>query len=97
MDLNEDAFSAGIKAGQDRAKMELLSDQALTQDLQEKIRGVLNNWPKEYHDRFVRLYVELCTIAEVARIVNGEPPLTVQDLKGFLRESEEFFNSFKHK
>ena len=61
------------------------------------MRTALAEWPEQAAPRFQSLFAALTAIAAIARYVNKEPELTIDDLRAFLGHSALFFNSFKHR
>jgi hypothetical protein len=96
--VNPNDVSTGVQAGTGRARRRF-QNQSLDLDGQSRdtIETVLGWWPLDLHGEFVRLFVELSTMASIARSFNQEPLLSEDELAAYLAHSASFFNSFKHK
>ena len=98
MIVNPIDVNNGVTSGTRRARNRF---QHLSLDLdsqsRHRIETVLGWWPKDLHGAFVKLFVELATMASIARVKNQEPILTEDELAAYLAHSASFFNSLKHK
>jgi hypothetical protein len=96
--MNRFNVDDGINLGTDRArryfKNYVLS---LDTDARDRIERVLSAWPHDLSDNFVEVFVEMSTIASLARTHYNETPLTDDDIQAFLGHSVTFFNSLKHR
>jgi hypothetical protein len=97
MRFEHDAISKGLDAAFERTKEHFDVNRRRIDEVQRPLMGVLESWPGEAHRRFVTLFAELWAIAAIARLANGEPALTEEQIRGFLDHSFDYFNSFKHK
>lgn len=94
-DIND--VKKGIGKGLARAKQHFLNVPTTTNEIEVKISGALNDWSRDLSNRFVELFAELTTLAEITRWVNEEPLLSEDELIAFLGNAALFFNSFKHR
>jgi hypothetical protein len=98
MIFNQQELEQGMSDGFGRAgAFYSVSPQLQRPDIENALKQVLNTWPVEANDRFVRLFAELATIAATARSEYKEPPLSQDGLRTFLAVSSWFLNSFTHK
>jgi hypothetical protein len=51
---------------------------------------------REISDQFVELFAELVAVAAIARYVNGEAPLSDEQVRVYLGHTAMFENSFSH-
>jgi len=98
MNVNPTNVTDGVKMGTDRVRRHF---QNFSLDLdgrsRDRIETILGWWPHDLHDDFVKLFVELATLASITRVENHEPLLTEDELAAYMAHSASFFNSFKHK
>jgi hypothetical protein len=97
MRFEYDAISKGLDAAFERTKERFDVNRGQIDEVQRPLIGVLESWPGEAHRRFVTLFAELWAIAAIARLANGEPALTEEQIRDFLGHSFAYFNSLKHK
>jgi len=97
MVIDNDSISQGLEAALQRTRDRFDVSRGRIDDAGPVLVRVLEAWPAEAHPRFVTLFVELWAIAVIARIANGEPPLTEPQIRDFLGHCSAYFNSFKHK
>lgn len=101
MKIDSKSLDQGFEAAFNRTKERFGTDAIRFQDpyprRASRLLKVLESWPTEAHPRFVTLFAELWAVAETARLANGEPRLTEDEIRAFLGLSLNYFNSFKHK
>jgi hypothetical protein len=62
---------------------------------QDSLDKIFDQWPFSLSDRFVAYIAESLGIAAAARSANGYPPLTNDQIIGFLGHSSDIFDSLK--
>ena len=98
MIFNQQELQQGISDGFSRASAFYpIFPQQQRSDVENALTQVLNTWPGEANDRFVRLFAELATIGATARFEYKEPQPSEDDLRAFLAVATWFLNSFTHK
>jgi hypothetical protein len=83
MIVNQTNFDEGVRLGTTRANPHFPTV-SLDVSSRTKIRNALDKWPGDLHGRFVELFVEMATLASIARSHYTEPPLTEDELYAFL-------------
>jgi hypothetical protein len=98
MIFNQQELQQGVSDGFGRAgAFYSVSPTQQRPDIENVLMQVLSTWPGEAHDRFVRLFAEVTTVAATARSEYQEPELSQGDLRAFLGVFSWFLNSFTHK
>ena len=98
MNFNPTDFNNGIRLGTDRARSKFNNPSlSISYDSRLRMNNVLTIWPRDLSGRFVELFIEMGTLANLAREENSEAQLTEDELLSFLATSSFFFNSFKHR
>ena len=95
-DFDDKAVHTGISAAIARTIHWGFSPQWDEQAEGGLVTDALHAWPYPLHPRFVELFAENVAIAEIARNLNKEPPLTRSDVMAFLAVDSWFKNSWQH-
>jgi hypothetical protein len=93
--FDDTAFEQGLELGSRRTLEHFQLPH--NRDRAGALYDVLRAWPGEGNSRFVSLTTEIWVVADVARAVNKERPLTPDELLSYVGTMYSFLNSFKHR
>lgn len=91
-----DGFQRGLTRAAEEFRLHVDSSNESINATNSYLHEVIDQWPFDLSGPFVRYIAEAIGIASAARLANGYPALTRDQVIGYIAHSADILDSLKH-